>query len=349
MADKNIRFFAILGLLISSTVILGAAAAGYRSYEQSRQNPMTDDASVHAEVNRMAAGVPGRIKAMHVSENATVQSGDTLFELDPAAYELAVAQARADLEIAQSAARDRARGIQAERANAQIAVQQVERARANLELATQSLDRLLPLENRGFVSKQQVDDARTLKRGAEVSLREAERQREAAEALIGDETGTEALIRARQAALAIALHELENTVVRAPQAGRIVGLSASEGDYVLPAQTLFTLIRTDAWFVTASFTETTLPRIPAGACATVFVLTDRNVPIRGVVDSVGWGVASRDLINLPVGLPIVPKSLDWVKVQQRFPVRIRLIDPPPALMRMGASVVATVHPSDDDC
>ena len=349
MTDSTPRRLALLGACLSLVIILSAAVLGYRSYERARLNPMTDDAAVDAEIVRISTAVPGRIKTLNVTENDTVRKGDVLLELDPAAYELAVEQARADLEIAQAAASDRARNIEAERANAQIAAEQVARAEANLELATQSLDRLLPMEERGFVSKQQIDDARTLKRGAEVSLREALRQKEAAEALIGDRAGTEALIRARQAALAIAEHELQNTVLRAPHDGRTVGVTASEGDYVLPAQSLFSLIRTNAWFVTASYTETTLPQIAAGACATVFVLADRTRPIRGVVESIGWGVTSKDLINLPVSLPIVPKSLDWVRVQQRFPVRIRLIDPPPQLMRVGASAVATVHPRDADC
>ena len=343
------RRLALIGTVLSGAIILSAAAFGYLRYESARRNPMTDDASVDAEIVRMATSVPGRIAALHVAENATVRKGDILVELEAGAYELAVAQARADLEIAEAAARDRVRGIEAERANAQIAAEQVERARANLDLATQTLDRLLPMEARGFVSKQQIDDARTLKRGAEVSLREAERQQEAAQALIGDRAGTEALIRARKAALAIAEHELRNTVLRAPHDGRVVGLTSAEGDYVLPAASLFSLIRTVEWFVTASYTETTLPRIAAGACATVFALSDRRRAIRGVVESIGWGVTSKDLINLPISLPIVPKSLDWVKVQQRFPVRIRLIDPPPDLMRVGASAIATVHQDDDDC
>ena len=68
-----------------------------------------------------------------------------------------------------------------------------------------------------------------------------------------------------------------------------------------------------------------------------------------MVDSVGWGVSSKDLIDLPFALPIVPKSLDWVRVQQRFPVRVHLIDPPADLMRVGASAVVTVHQGNNDC
>ena len=205
------------------------------------------------------------------------------------------------------------------------------------------------MEERGFVSKQQVDDARTLQRGAEVSLREALRQQEAARALIGDEIGAEALVRARQAALAIAEYELEQTVVRAPHDGRIVGLTVSEGNIVLPAEPMFSLIRTDSWHVDVNYTETILPNIRAGNCASVFVLSDSKRQISGVVDSVGWGVSSKEVINLPFALPIVPKSLDWVRVQQRFPVRVTLIDPPSELMRVGASAVVTVHQTDDDC
>jgi len=90
-----------------------------------------------------------------------------------------------------------------------------------------------------------------------------------------------------------------------------------------------------------------LPGIEVGDCATVHVLADRTRPVRGTVEGIGWGVASRDVIQVPSALPIVPKSLDWVRVQQRFPVHIRLNEPPPDLMRVGASAVAVVHENDD--
>lgn len=350
MTAKPFSSFAlVLGAFLSLAIVASAAVLGYRSYRLGQQNPLSDDASIDAEIIQMAMGVPGRIKAVHVKENALVSKGDILISLDDTAFRLAVEQTRSDVEIANAAASDQARNIQAELANAEIAADQVERAQANLELATQTLDRLLPMEGKGFVSKQQVDDARTLKRNAEVSLREATRQQEAAQALIGDEIGAAALIRARLAALAIAEYELAGTVLRAPQDGRVVGVTVAEGDYVLPDQSMFSLIRTGEWFVTASYPETILPNITAGNCVTVYALSERKRPIKGVVESIGWGIASKELINLPISLPIVPKSLDWVRVQQRFPVRIRLTNPPEDLMRVGASVVATVHQSDDDC
>lgn len=348
LAINSGRFTALAGVTISFLVIATAAVLAYRSHLVSQANPLSDDASVFANVTRMATSAGGRVKIVPVQENAFVQKGTLLLELDDTAYRLAVEQARADLELAEAAASDKSRNIQAELANADIAAEQVERARSNLDLASQSLERLRPMAEKGYVSAQQLDDARTLKRDAEVSLREALRQQDAAQALVGDELGAGALVRARRAALAIAEHELAGTRLFAPHDGHVVGLTTSTGDYVLPAQPLFTLIQSDVWYVNANYTETVIPGISAGDCASVHVLANRKIAIKGVVESVGWGISTKDLINVPISLPIVPKSLEWVRVQQRFPVRIRLADPPAELMRVGASAVATIH-LDDAC
>lgn len=338
----------IIGSLISIAIITVAVGFAYQSYRIAVVNPLSDDATLSADMIQIASSVVGRVSAVHVRENDFVKKGDLLIEIDTKPYRLALEQARADLAIATAASHDQARNIRAEKANAVIAHEQVNRARVNLELASQTLDRLLPMEPKGYVSIQEVDDVRTLKRDAEVSLSEAFQQLEAAEAMIGNGEGVGAVIQARQAAVAIAEHELAGTKIYAPTGGRVVGLTTSVGNYILPAQTVFTLIDTSTWFASANYTETTLPRIAVGDCATVYALANRKVAISGKVDGIGWGVTSKDLISLPSVLPIVPKSLDWVRVQQRFPVRIRLIDPPSDLMRAGASAVAIVH-NENNC
>lgn len=342
------RVAVVLGSVVSLAIIAFAGVQAYDNHRNSAANPLSDDVTLTADVVQVAPSVAGRVKAIHVRENGAVTAGDLLVELDDTPYRLAVEQTRADLAIAMAAGHDQSRNIRAEQANAGIAEEQVARAEANLELATQTLNRLLPMQAKGYVSAQQIDDARTAQRDAEVSLNEALRQLDAADALIGDEEGAEALIRARQAAVAIAEYELAATRVHAPKDGRVVGVTTSVGNYVLPAQSLFSLIDTQSWIASANYTETLLPTISVGDCATVYALADRKREIKGSVEGIGFGIASKDLIELPSSLPIVPKSLDWVRVQQRFPVRIELIDPPADLMRVGASAVAIVH-DDDDC
>ncbi|MBA4788161.1 MAG: multidrug transporter subunit MdtN [Rhizobiales bacterium] len=329
--------------LVALVAVVGAVLLGWRYIRSAELNPLSDDAVITAEVVNVAASVPGRIVTFGVAENASVRKGALLFALDPAGYRLAVEQAAADLRVAEAAEADKRRVVAAERSNAEIAREQVVRARQNLDLATQTLARLEALRPKGYVSAQQVDDAATAKSDAEVSLKQALKQEAAADVLVSDTAAAQALVAARRAALAIAERGLAETEVRAPFDGKVVGLEAAAGGYVLPGQSVFTLIDTDAWFVSAAFLETELTRIRIGDCATLYALADRTRPIRGRVEGIGWGVTSEEQIALPRKMPIVPKTLDWVRVAQRFPVRIRLIDPPEDLMRIGASATATVH------
>lgn len=347
MSEDRVHAAKVGGGIVGAVLVVGAAILAWNHLHTARLNPLSQEAVLTADVVHIAATVSGRIVEMPIRDNAAVKKGDVLFRIDPAPYQLAVDQAAGDLAIAEAALADRRREIEAEKRNAEIATGQVDRAEENLAYATATLDRLLPLRPKGYVSAQEVDTAATAKRDAEISLREAQRQAEAADALVGNPAAAQALVQAREAALSIAEHELDATVVRAPHDGRVVGLEVGTGEFVLPGETVFTLIDTSRWYASANFVETELGRISVGSCATVYALSDRRTAIRGRVESTGWGVTSEQMINLPSGLPLVPRSLDWVRVAQRFPVRILLEDPPADLMRMGGSATATVHDGTD--
>ncbi|GLK71190.1 multidrug transporter subunit MdtN [Ancylobacter dichloromethanicus] len=337
-----------LAIVVSLLAVLAAGFLGWEYIRNAELNPLSQDAELTADVTAISASVPGRIVAIGVRENDAVRKGELLFALDPATYRLQVEQAKADLRLAEATLGDKQRTVTAERANAVIAQDQVTRARQNLELATQTLGRLEALRPKGYVSAQQVDDAATAKRDAQVSLRQAMQQEAAAVALVSDTAAAVALVEARRAALAIAERALNDTQVTAPFDGKVVGLETAVGEYVLPGQSIFVLIDTGAWYASAAFIETELARLRVGNCASVYTLADREVKMRGRVEGISWGVQSTEQISLPRKMPIVPKSLDWVRVAQRFPVRIRLIDPPSDLMRIGASATAIVH-HDTDC
>ena len=92
----------------------------------------------------------------------------------------------------------------------------------------------------------------------------------------------------------------------------------------------------------ANFRETTLSAIQVGDCATVYSMIDRSQAIHGKVDGIGAGIADTDRVNLPRTLPIVQPSVNWVRVAQRFPVRIRLEEPADRLVRVGASAIVEI-------
>ncbi len=331
-----------MALIISGVIIIAAVILGWYTLRQDARHPVSEDTVIGADVVHVSSAIPGRIISIKVKENGAIRQGEVMFTIDPYLYQLRVEQARAELKMAEAAWDAQHRTVKAEQSNAAITSDQITRARANLQLASQTLARLQPLLAKGYVTAQQVDDAATAKRDAEISLQQALKQAEAADALVSTTAASEALVSARRAALAIALRELENTTIRAPHNGLVVGLKVASGEFVMPDQAIFTLIDRDRWYASAFFRETDLKNIRPGDCATVYVMADRKRALKGRVEGIGWGISTQDQISLPRQLPYVARSLNWVRVAQRFPVRITLLEPPADLMRVGASAVAVV-------
>lgn len=329
------------GIIALATIALAVIVA-LRSASWVSRHPSSSDASIDADVVHVAAAVGGRIIEIHVRENSPVHRGDVLFQIDPLPYQLLVSQAQADLALAEAQLDTERRHVSTQRSNAAVARDQTTNAKANYELATRTAERLRPLTEKGYVPNQQLDQADVTARDAATRLQQAQVQQLAAVEAIDTVRAGESLVAARQAALALAKRNLEDTTVRATHDALVVGLVVSSGEFVVPGQSLFTLINTEEWFASANLRETDLAALHTGDCVTVYSMIDRRLPIRGVIDSIGWGVLDQDRINLPRSVPYVERSLNWVRVAQRFPVRIRLENPPPRVMRLGASAVVEV-------
>jgi membrane fusion protein, multidrug efflux system len=330
------------GQAISLAIIVLAAVLAVYALHESSAHPTTSDSSLDADVVHVAAAVGGRVIELPVTENARVAKGDLLFQIDPVPYQLAVAQAEAELHLAEAQLDTQQRVVATQTSTATITGDETKNAEQNHNLAKRTADRLRPLAASGYVPTQQFDQAEVAERDTATNLVQAQERHAAAVTAIDTVAGAEAAVRARRAALAIAQRALADTTVRATHNGLVVGLTISTGEMVAPAQSIFTLINTEEWFAVGDFRETDLGPIRVGDCATVFSMIDRDVPIKGVVQGIGWGVTSQEQINIPRSVPYVERSLNWVRVAQRFPVRIRLENPPPQLMRLGASAVIEV-------
>jgi multidrug efflux system membrane fusion protein len=330
------------GSLIALATIAVAVVIALRSASWVNQHPSSSDASIDADVVHVAPAVGGRIIEIRVRENSPVRRGDVLFQIDPLPYQLLVAQAQADLAVAEAQLDTQTKYVSTQRSNATIAQDQTTNAKANYELATRTAERLRPLTAKGYVPNQQLDQADVTAHDAATRLQQARVQQLAAVQAIDTIQASESLVAARQAAFALAKRNLEDTAVLATHDGLVVGLIVSSGEFVAPGQSLFTLINTEEWFASANLRETDLASMHTGDCVTVYSMIDRRLAIRGIIDSIGWGVLDQDRVNLPRSVPYVERSLNWVRVAQRFPVRIRLESPPPQVMRLGASAVVEV-------
>jgi multidrug efflux system membrane fusion protein len=307
--------------------------------------PRTDDAYVYADTIDVVPEVNGRIVELPVRDNQAVKQGDLLFRIDPRPYQDALTRGNASLVALDRQIELTQRTVNAQQYNAQSVRAAVERARAAASQAADTLHRMEPLLSKGYVSAEDVDRARTAQRATQAELVAAQLQAQQAAAAV---SGVDALVAQRavvMAEIASAELNLEYATVRAPFDGRIVSLKTSTGQFASVLKPVFTLIDTRHWYVVANFRETELKGIGAGTPATVYLMSDTGQRFRGSVDSISYGVAPSEAgLALPGGLPNIQRTLNWVHVSQRFPVKIRVDNPNPALFRLGTSAVAVLEP-----
>ncbi|SIT47095.1 membrane fusion protein of efflux pump [Paraburkholderia ribeironis] len=310
------------------------------------RSPRTDDAYVYADTIDVVPEVNGRIIELAVRDNQAVKQGDLLFRIDPRPYQDALTRGKASLVALDRQIELTQRTVNAQQYNAQSVRAAVERARAAASQASDTLRRMEPLLSHGYESAEDVDRARTAQRATQAELSAAQLQAQQASAAV---SGVDALVAQRAVVMAeIALAELnlEYATVRAPFDGRIVSLKTSTGQFASALKPVFTLIDTRQWYVVANFRETELKGVRMGTPATVYLMSDTGQRFRGTVDSISYGVAPDEGgLALPGGLPRIQRTLNWVHVSQRFPVKIRVDAPNPELFRVGTSAVAVLNPA----
>jgi membrane fusion protein, multidrug efflux system len=290
-----------------------------------------------------------------------------------AALVSAVSVAGANIQGAQADINRSAAIIGQARADVANAEQGVKRANAEWEYANNNLHRLEPLLTKQFVTVDQVDRARTAEVAQAEAVKQAESQLRLAQAGLTSAiaqsehsqasleqskaqhqqaghavTTLEPLVNqrgARASAVETARYNLDNCRVYAPFDARVTNLTISEGAYAHIGQQIFTLIDARTWWAVANFREGQLQHIAPGMRADVYVMSKPTVRFEGVVDSLGFGVTPDPDVfgRLESGLPDPQRTLNWVHLASRFPVRVRVIDPPPELFRLSETAVVVVR------
>lgn len=282
----------------------------------------------------------------------------------------AVEAARAGLASSRTQTDTVANGVQA-------SVAAVERAKAFLasadsqrKLALNNLGRIEPLLAKQYVTMEQVDDARTKAQVAEHNCQEAQAALQQASA---QERQTRSMQREAEVAVTFSQAKLNQSVnaidrlgsllsqrpfktakvenarldlarctVVAPFDGYVTNLNISEGEYAKPGVPIFTLIDTRTWYVVANYRESDLKSIKAGKHVDLYLMGNPARKFDGIVESIGYGVAPDDT-NMNNGLPQIDHTLNWVHLAARFPIRVRVQNPDPALFRVGETAISIVR------
>jgi multidrug efflux system membrane fusion protein len=285
----------------------------------------------------------------------------------------AVGAARANT-VSAAANQDRATAaINEAKANITNARAALDSANAELLYTTNNFHRIEPLLAKQFVTVDQVDQARTAVTARQEAVHQARSQLALAQAQLQSSSAQYEQAKAaiqqshaqlgqsvhsvltidpltaqregRTAAVRNAEYNLNNCSVYSPFDARVTNLTISQGAYAHTGQQVFTLIDTRTWWAVANFRETQLRHIIPGMHAIVYVLSRPNVKYDGVVDSVGYGVQpDTNLVgSFGPGLPDVQRSLNWVHLATRYPVRVRINAPESEPLRLSESAVVIIQ------
>jgi multidrug resistance efflux pump len=203
-----------------------------------------------------------------------------------------------------------------------VATGQVQNAEANLKQRQQDLDRQTDLYKKHVSAEQDFQNAQDAFSAAQAQTVSA------------------------KANLELAQLNLSYTKVVAPVDGYVTNMNTSEGTYVTAGKQLLALVDTTSFWVAAYFKETQLPHIQAGQKAKIVIIGYENQPFQGVVRSIGWGIYVQDGSGSDATglLPSVSQTIDWVRLPQRFPVRLQVVEQPPVPLRIGQTVSVAMLP-----
>jgi len=325
-----------LGRTLSGIIVLAALILAWFIYKVYYSNPRTDDAYVHANTASVAAHVSGQIIRLPIEDNQPVKKGDLLFVVDTRPYKLALDTARTKLKLTEIEIKTLHDTINS--AAAQLSERKV--AAAN---SKQYLDRIVPLRERDFVTDNDVVEARNKLRAAQAGVASAASELQKAQDALGIVGDVNQRMRAAQEEIEDAQLNYDYCSVRAPFDGYVTNLNISEGQYANAGQPVLMLVDDRNWYVLAYFREDLLDRIRPGMRADVSLLSYPRQRFHGKVQGIGWGLFQQNGATVG-GLPNVEETLNWVRLNQRFPVRIVLERADGGHpFRMGQTAVVTIR------
>ena len=265
--------------IINLALIATVAWFAWQAFEDYIHNPWTRDGQVRGHVIQVAPRVSGMVTKISVIDNQFVRQGDPLFEIDPEAFEIAIAQAQANLK----------------------------RAEISSDASKIEYDRLLEIFNKDAGAVSQKD----------LNRREANYLQSLSQIDVTRET-------LRNAQL-----NLSYTRVHASVDGYVSNIDFQIGSQAIANTPILALVDSNSFWVFGYFRESEIGKFRIGDPARVTLMAYPDQPLRGTVESLGWGIAPADGNTGYNLLPSIKPVFQWIRLAQRIPVRIKLDKIPP--------------------
>lgn len=316
---------------VVTIMIIILAYAGYRYFAY--YFTWSDDSYVSANIVNMASLVDGPISNIYVIENQDVKKGQKLIEIDPRPYKYAMEKALAEWNIAKI-------NYENDKLSIIIAKEKLQQNKAFLALSQDHFRRYQKLLKESALPEIQVINVEARIKEQEAMVLSATQQLRIAEQNFDNNA-----VLAAKAKYDKARYLYEHTTVIAPADGYITNFNLRRGQYIKVGEGLFALVETKQWWVETRYRETAIRLIKPGDKARIKIDMYPGKVFHGHVKSIGWGINRVQAGTVaPSTLLYMEATEDWIKIAQRFPVRIYIDDASPEYpLRIGASATTITY------
>jgi membrane fusion protein (multidrug efflux system) len=312
-----------------------AVLGGLYLYARGGQEVETENAYVKQHNLAVSAEVSGRVIEVAIHDDQPVEVGALLFRLDPTPFEIAVARARAQMDVVRT-------DVQSLRVEYRATLLDASSAEERIAFLAKQLERQELLKEKGMSRADVYDEA---KHNLEEARSRLKNIHESTNRVLAGLLGDPQLPAERhprfveaKAAYDAATVDLAHAVVKAPAAGVVTNMKLQVGEHVEKGSAIFSIIQSGPVWVEANFKETQLTYMRPGQRAIVVADAYPDIEWQAKVLAISAATGAEFAV-----LPPQNATGNWVKVVQRLPVQLQVEQPPgQQQLRAGMTVTVTV-------
>jgi len=335
----------VINLLVFAIALVGFYWLVTRYFHLNDDN-FTNSAQVEEFINPVNTRVPGYIKEIKYSEHEAVKKGDTLVILDDRELLTQLAQAEAAYQNALASRNVTSSAVNTVSNSVNVANSNVAGAKARLWNAEQNLNRYKNLLASEAVTRQQYDQVKTEYDATKAAYETLISQKKSASLATGETRSrlgiNDAEIKRTAAMLDMAKINFSYATIIAPYDGIMGRRLINEGQLLQAGQQLGTIVLNGQKWITANFLESQMHGVKIGEKMNVTVDALGRQQFVGEVTAISAATGSK-YSNVPVD----NSTGNFVKVQQRIPVRIEFTSENKAedleQLRAGMNVNVTLN------
>ena len=331
--------FAKLINLVVLVIVLGGLFWVVKSYFNFGNDKYTNAAQVESFINPINTRVSAYIKEIRFVEHQPVKKGDTLLILDNREILTQVGQAEAaymaalaSKNVTSQSVNTASNNVNTVGANVQAASAGIKAAKARLWNAEQNFNRYQNLLKDEAVTRQQFDQIKTEyeSQKAQLEVQIAQLQsvvntKRSSELTVNEVKSrigmNDAEIKRVESALEMAKLNLSYTVITARHDGIMGRRSVNVGQLLNPSQQVATIVDINNVWITANYRENQMENVKIGGLAKVTVDALGGKEFEGKITAISGATGARYS-----AVPVDNSTGNFVKVQQRIPVRIEFTD-----------------------